>query len=87
MSDSDSDFDDAPAAAEAAAAEKTTREEHLSNEPNEFDDCCDKGMAHVKAGEWVDAAGAFEKALAIDKKEAGDKEVSEERADLALIHI
>jgi len=84
MSDSDSDFDDAPAAAEAAAAEKTTREEHLSNEPNEFDDCCDKGMAHVKAGEWVDAAVAFEKALAIDKKEEGDKEVSEERADCAF---
>ncbi|KAH8047266.1 hypothetical protein JL721_12200 [Aureococcus anophagefferens] len=76
MSDSDSDFDDAPAAADAAAAEKTAREEHLSNEPNEFDDCCDKGMAHVKAGEWVDAAVAFEKALAIDKKEEGDKEMA-----------
>ena len=82
MSDSESDFDDAPE--EAAAAEAADVEAEARGEPNEFDECCEKGMAHVKESEWVDATSAFERALAIDKKEEGEKEVSEERSDCAF---
>ena len=84
MSDSDGDFEDSEAeVAPVADRTKAAKAEHLANEPNEFDECCEKGMAHVGAEEWVDATLAFEKALAIDSKEEGEKEVSEERSDCA----
>ena len=82
MSESDDDF--APSAPKEAPKPKLRGEEKKAQETKEFDESCEQGMAHVHEEEWKDATLCFEKALKLDAKTEGSKDVSEERADCAF---
>ena len=81
----DSDDDFAPSKApEEPPKPKLKGEEKKAQETKEFDEQCEQGMAHVEEEEWKDATLCFERALKLDAKTEGSKEVSEERADCAF---
>ena len=80
----DSDDDFAPSKPEPEPKPKLKGEEKKAQETKEFDEICEQGMAHVEEEEWKDATLCFERALKLDAKTDGTKEVSEERADCAF---
>jgi hypothetical protein len=81
----DSDDDFAPSKTEEPKPKpKLKGEEKKAQETKEFDEQCEQGMAHVEEEEWKDATLCFERALKLDAKTEGSKEVSEERADCAF---
>ncbi|CAH0366760.1 unnamed protein product [Pelagomonas calceolata] len=80
----DSDDDFAPSKPEPEPKPKLKGEEKKAQETKEFDEICEQGMAHVEEEEWKDATLCFERALKLDAKTEGSKEVSEERADCAF---
>ena len=80
----DSDDDFAPSKTPEAPKPKLKGEEKKAQETKEFDEICEQGMAHVEEEEWKDATLCFERALKLDAKTEGSKEVSEERADCAF---
>ena len=81
----DSDDDFAPSKQpETQPKPKLKGEEKKAQETKEFDEICEQGMAHVEEEEWKDATLCFERALKLDAKTEGSKEVSEERADCAF---
>ena len=80
----DSDDDFAPSKPEPEPKPKLKGEEKKAQETKEFDEQCEQGMAHVEEEEWKDATLCFERALKLDAKTEGSKEVSEERADCAF---
>ena len=80
----DSDDDFAPSKQPEPQKPKLKGEEKKAQETKEFDEICEQGMAHVEEEEWKDATLCFERALKLDAKTEGSKEVSEERADCAF---
>jgi hypothetical protein len=80
----DSDDDFAPSKTPEPQKPKLKGEEKKAQETKEFDEQCEQGMAHVEEEEWKDATLCFERALKLDAKTEGSKEVSEERADCAF---
>ena len=80
----DSDDDFAPSKQTEPQKPKLKGEEKKAQETKEFDEICEQGMAHVEEEEWKDATLCFERALKLDAKTEGSKEVSEERADCAF---